>query len=236
MNMNKIRVVLADDQVLFVENLKFVLEKRAKDIAVTGVAQNGSEAIACVERQKPHIVLMDIRMPIMDGVEATRIIHQRFPDTQIIVLTTFDDDAYVHDALHYGAVGYLLKNIPPKELIASIRAVREGGVLISPQIARKLVDQVFQLTREKNKKAELSKESFNQQGLSNREKEILHLISKGYNNKEISNFLFIAEQTVKNYAHSIYSKIGARDRAQAIKMALDGEIQAQLKSDSTKLP
>lgn len=136
--MERIRVLLVDDQVLFVESLKTVLTTRAKDLSVVGVTHEGQEAVEAVERYQPDIVLMDVRMPKLNGVSATRIITERFPQTSVMILTTFDDDDFVYDALQNGAVGYLLKDIPPEELIASIRAIKQGAVLISPSVASKL--------------------------------------------------------------------------------------------------
>lgn len=226
--MDKIRVVLADDQVLFVENLRIVLETRAKDIKVVGIARDGIEAVECVNREHPNIILMDVRMPNMDGVEATRLIHNQCPDTQVMMLTTFDDDQYVHEALHNGAVGYVLKNISPLELITTIRAVNQGRVIISPAIAAKLVEGMPHAEREsidQSHTASTVPEGY--QELSKREKEVFALIARGYNNKEISEQLFVAEQTVKNYVHAVYQKIGARDRIQAVHIAqsLDSELQ-----------
>lgn len=215
---NKVRIVLVDDQLLFVESLKTVLENLAEDFQVVGMASNGVEAIHCVEQFQPQVVLMDVRMPEMDGVEATRRIHDRFPDVQIMMLTTFDDDEYVGEALKYGAAGYLLKNIPPAELISSIRAMVSGAVAIHPSIAASLVKKAYQ---EPPKQA-FSAESESLQWvaeLNRREKEILSLLAEGYNNHEISERAFIAEQTVRNYVHRIYNKMGVNDRGKAIILA-----------------
>ena len=133
------RVLLVDDQELFVRNLQIVLESRAGDIEVVGIARDGREALQRVRESKPDIVLMDVRMPVMDGVEATRLIHDRHPAIRVVMLTTFDDDEYVYHALEYGAVGYLLKSIPPDELFACIRAVAGGATLMSSTVKEKLV-------------------------------------------------------------------------------------------------
>lgn len=205
---DKIKLVLADDQVLFVESLKNILEMRTDDLKIIGIAYNGKEAVELLERKKPDIVLMDVRMPHMDGVEATRIIHSRYPDIKIIMLTTFDDDEYVHEALKYGAVGYLLKTIPPAELISSIHAVRFGTMQISPSVAKKLVEGI--------------KSAGKEQGplwlkyLSSREKEVLKMLVKGLQNKEIAERLYIAEQTVKNHLSIIYNKLDVHHRSEAI--------------------
>ncbi len=216
-NADKIRVLLVDDQTLFVESLKTVLRAKAKDITVVGVACQGDEAVALVAEHRPDVVLMDVRMPGMDGVEATRRIKARFPETRVLMLTTFDDDEYVLEAVKLGIVGYLLKDTPPAELITAIRAVCEGGVMISPKVAAKIVAQ-FANPSGKGAGAETETQgtAFD---LSNREKEVLRLLGRGFNNKEIAAQLFIAEQTVKNHISVIYSKLGVHDRLQAYRLA-----------------
>lgn len=221
--MAEIKIVLVDDQTLFVESLRTVLETRADDMRVVGVANDGNQAVEVVAETCPDVVLMDVRMPGMNGVESTKLIKERYPDIRVLMLTTFDDDQYVIEALRLGAVGYLLKNMPPAELISAIRAVYEGGVLISAQVANKLVGL---LTNPQNKTEEhhennLIRSLVNQ--LSSREKEILQLMAEGLDNKEIAKKLYIAEQTVKNYVSVIYSKLGVRDRVQASRMVLESE-------------
>jgi len=130
--MAEIQVLLVDDQVLFVQSLRTVLNTVAADIHVCGIALNGKEAVDFVSRQRPDVILMDVRMPVMDGVEATRIIHKEHPDISIMMLTTFDDDSYVVEALNEGAVGYILKDVPPEELIIAVRAIYSGKIIISP--------------------------------------------------------------------------------------------------------
>jgi DNA-binding NarL/FixJ family response regulator len=210
--MKKIRLLLVDDQVLFVESLKSVIETKTEDIEVVGIARNGEQAIEAVEKRTPDIVLMDVRMPIMDGVEATRRIHDKSPDVRILVLTTFDEDKYVMDAIRHGALGYLLKDIPPSELIAAIRAVNEGASLVSPALLTKIFgDRALSDTKE------IGQNELWHERLSNREMEILELVSEGYENRQIAEKLFIAEQTVRNYVSGIYAKIGVHSRLQAIK-------------------
>ncbi|HUJ76657.1 MAG TPA: response regulator transcription factor, partial [bacterium] len=136
--MEKIRVVIADDQSLVTQSFKVLLESAAEDIAVVGLAKDGREAAALVEKERPDLVLMDVRMPVMDGVQATALIHRAAPAVKIIMLTTFDDDSYVHEAIRAGAAGYLLKDISTEELVSSIRAVRHGAVLVSSSVAQKL--------------------------------------------------------------------------------------------------
>jgi DNA-binding NarL/FixJ family response regulator len=212
-------VLLVDDQMLFVESLKIVIGTRARDIEIVGIAHNGQEAIACIEKELPHIVLMDVRMPVLDGVEATRYIHEKYPQIRIIMLTTFDDDEYVHSALHHGAMGYLLKDILPSELIAAIRATNEGAAMISPAIISKLVDRMSAHPPEPaGAPAKEGHPPHLLQALSRREIEIYQLLSEGYDNKQIAERLYIAEQTVRNHVSAIYSKIGVHSRVQVMRM------------------
>ncbi len=210
---DKIRVLLADDQKLFTESIRTLIESYAEDIEIVAVATNGAEAVKLAQRFKPQVILMDVRMPEMNGVEATRRILAEFPSTRIMILSTFDEDEYVREALHLGAAGYLLKDISPAELIASIRAIKEGAVQISPSVATKLVDQLYR--REGAAPAQL--EWYD--ALSQREKEICAMIAKGHGNKQIARELSIAEQTVRNHVSSIYSKLGIKDRFQIIQLA-----------------
>lgn len=217
--MDKIKVLLVDDQFRFLKSLQNILQTRSEDIQVVGVASNGKIALDMVETLQPDIILMDVRMPEMNGVECTRLIRERFPKPRVLMLTTFDDDEYVIEALHYGAVGFLLKDVPPTELIAAIRAVYEGGVLIAPQVATKLVVKLRTPTFEEQSRANEPLRPAWLDDLSNREKEVLSLMAKGHDNKEIAKLLFIGEQTVKNYVSLIYCKLGVHDRVQATQMA-----------------
>ena len=220
--MNKIRVLLVDDQVLFVESLRTVLETRAEDFEVVGVALSGREAVQQVIEKQPDIILMDVRMPDMDGVEATRIIHEMYPDIHVLMLTTFDDDTYVVEALNHGAAGYVLKDMPPSELIVSLRAVCKGSIIISPQVANKLLKM-----REGDGKGDDASEPRSRppsdnsflRSLSRREIEILRLIGTGADNALIARKLSIAEQTVKNHVSVIYSKLHVHNRMQAMTLA-----------------
>jgi DNA-binding NarL/FixJ family response regulator len=195
----QIKLLLVDDQQLFSENLKLMVETLTEDIQVVGIAFDGQEALDIVEKTRPDIILMDVRMPGMDGVEATKILHQNHPEIKIVMLTTFLDDTYVEDALRFGAYGYLLKNIKSEDLIASLRAVYCGSVLLSPAILNKLVHQIDVDADQDNEYQEIINR------LGNREKEILNLIAAGYNNKKIADTLFISEPTVRNYISSIYA-------------------------------
>ncbi len=217
--MEKIKVLLVDDQILFVESLRMVLEKMTNDINVVGVAQNGREAIELASSLHPDVILMDVRMPEMNGVESARIIIERFAEIRVLMLTTFDDDEYIIEALKYGAAGYLLKNVPPEDLIAAIRVVFEGNMLIAPKVASKLVKKLVNNTEDKPSiDITLNFPDWLNQ-LSNREKEILSLVAQGFDNKEIAKKLYIGEQTVRNYVSIIYCKMGVKDRVLVAKMA-----------------
>ncbi len=213
--MDKIKILLVDDQILFIESLKAVLETLADDIKIINIAHTGLEAVKLVKKQIPDIILLDVRMPGMDGVETVKVLHKKYPQIKIMMLTTFDDDEYVHKALGYGAAGYLLKDVPPVDLINSIRALNHGTIQMSPQIMVKLMDtsgESSTVIDTKHASREIEK-------LSKREQEILFLVALNMENSEISDKIFIAEQTVKNHISSIYSKLGIHDRAAAIKLA-----------------
>jgi DNA-binding NarL/FixJ family response regulator len=213
--MSRVRVLLADDQALFVESLRTVIEKSAEDIEVVGVARNGAEAVEIQGRERADLVVMDVRMPVVDGVEAARLILERDPGARIVMLTTFEDDEYVKEALERGAVGYLLKDIPPAELIAAIRAAAGGAFLIAPSVARSLLKRAY--PRERGPREPLLPEWY--AGMSRREREIIECLVDGYSNKEIASLLSIAEQTVRNHISAIYDKMGAPDRSHAMRMA-----------------
>jgi DNA-binding NarL/FixJ family response regulator len=217
-------VLLADDQQLFSDNLKLMLETLSEDIRVTGIASNGREAVDLAEAQKPDIILMDVSMPEMDGVEATKTLHYKHPEIKIVMLTTFPDDTYVQEALHYGAYGYILKNMRSEDLIASIRAIARGAALFSPAILEKLLhkdDLKLESDREHNKYREIINR------LGNREREILNLVAKGYNNKKIADTIFVSEPTVRNYLSSIYAKVGTKDRMAVMSIAQKGTIEKE---------
>ncbi len=206
----KIRLLLVDDQRLFVQSLKTVLEALATDVDAISVAFDGREAIGKIEKEGYDIALMDVRMSGMDGVEAIKEIRKRKLPVRVIMLTTFNDDDYVYQALSYGAVGYLLKDISAEELISSIYAVRDGAVLISPSIARILVTK---------KKTDTDREACVDEDvpswwceLSRREREVLKVAIEGWSNQDIANKLFIARYTVRNHLSVIYSKLNVSDR------------------------
>ncbi len=223
-----IRLLLVDDQILFVETLRTVIEMKAGDIDVVGIAFNGEEAIRAAGEHCPDIILMDVRMPVMDGVMAAVEIHKNQPEIKIMMLTTFDDDSYVHDALEGGAVGYLLKNMPSEDLIHSIRAVNNGTLQISPDVAAQLVrrgsDHVAADADEPALDDAAEEIQYNIDHLSRREREILYLMSRGYDNTQIAGKLFLADQTVKNHITHIYGKLNIHDRMSAMKAARNSQL------------
>lgn len=207
-----IRIIIVDDQNLFVEGLQYIIEARASDITVVGTAKNGEEAIELVDAVRPDIVLMDVRMPAMDGVEATRIIHNRYPDTKILMLTTFADDEYVHAALGQGAIGYLLKNRPLAELITSIRGVNSGILQIDPEVAGAVFHKPDDRWQSQDEIEDLV------QTLTRREKEVLYLMLQAHDTKQIASSMSVAVQTVRNYVSSIYSKLQISNKMELVKM------------------
>ncbi len=222
MNTTPLKLLLVDDQDLIRESLLIVLDMDP-DIHVVGLAENGHIALKQCEEQQPDVVLMDIHMPVMDGVEATRQIKATWPQIRVIILTTFQEISYVVDALGAGAEGYLLKAIHPKDLAAGIKWVHQGGTLIPQDIARMLVQEARgasdHTSQSAGVKAVEEQTRTDTYGLSEREVQVLHCIADGLNNREIAEKLFLSEGTVKNYISSIYSKIDVRDRVQASKKA-----------------
>jgi DNA-binding NarL/FixJ family response regulator len=206
-------VLMVEDQKLFAESLRYVLQFRAEDLEITGIARNGREALDMIRARKPHLVLMDVRMPEMDGVQATRVIHEMYPDIKILMLSTFQDDDYVRQAVQYGAVGYLLKNIAPDEVAGAIRAVMAGIMQISPAVARSL------MRKESAAPAGVDDELTPiVEGLTKREREVLALIAAANENQEIARTLGVSEQTARNYVHNLYSKLGVSNRTQLQKL------------------
>jgi DNA-binding NarL/FixJ family response regulator len=205
----KLRVLLVDDQQLMREGLRTLLEME-ESITVVGEAADGAAAVRAVEELAPDVVLMDIRMPKMDGVEATRRIRARMPEAKILVLTTFDEDELVFEAVRAGARGYLLKDVSGAELAAAVRTIAGGGAALQPTVARKVMDAFARLAQPGP-----GPERHLVEPLSGRERAVLGLLARGLSNKEIAERLFLAEGTVKNHVSTILSKIDARDRTQA---------------------
>ncbi|WP_138500778.1 response regulator [Nostoc sp. PA-18-2419] len=205
----KIKVLLVDDQSLIRQGLRALLELEP-DLEIVGEAQNGEEAINLVTEFQPDVVLLDIRMPVMDGVAATREIQKRFPKTKILVLTTFDDHEYVSAAIESGAMGYLLKDTPSEELAVAIRAVYKGYTQLGPGIVKKLLTQFSKPAPTQSPPVPSTLTE-----LTPREKEVLRLIATGASNREIAQELYISEGTVKNHVTNILNRLNLRDRTQA---------------------
>jgi DNA-binding NarL/FixJ family response regulator len=210
---DKIRILLVDDQALFREGLRLALSTYA-DIVVVGEAGNGQEGVAQAQALRPDVTLMDLRMPILDGVAATRQIKAALPDCQVIVLTTFDDDEAVFEGLRAGAVGYLLKDVSLDKLAEAVRAAARGESFLQPAIAAKVVAEFARLGASGATAAPNQNQTL-PEPLSERELEVLACLSQGASNKEIAAQLFIAEGTVKNHITNILGKLGVTDRTQA---------------------
>jgi DNA-binding NarL/FixJ family response regulator len=205
-----IRLLLADDQVLFVNSLRDVLEMKDPELEVRGVVYNGQDAVEFLRAKRGvDVAILDIRMQPMDGVEAARIIHEEFPGVKIIMLTTFDDDAYVRNALGVGASGYLLKDMLPQNFIAAIKAVSQGSTWLAQSAT-----QAMMRGGRRDTPAWFAE-------LTDKERDALRLLSLGWNNEEISAELRLGKQTVKNYVHGIYDKMGVRDRMQAMRVCME---------------
>jgi DNA-binding NarL/FixJ family response regulator len=204
-----IRLLLVDDQALFREGLRTLLSIYP-DLDIVGEAANGQEALQQVQDLQPDVVLMDLRMPVLDGVTATRKLKELRPSSRVIILTTFDDDEHVFDGLRAGAVGYLLKDVSSEKLVEAIRTTARGESFLQPNIAAKLVAEFARLEETPSPPAQELVEP-----LSARELEILALVAAGASNKEIAAELFITEGTVKNHVTNILGKLGVRDRTQA---------------------
>jgi DNA-binding NarL/FixJ family response regulator len=211
-----IKVLLADDQTLIRQGIRLLLEIEP-DIQVVGQAANGLEALQQVESIHPDVVLMDVRMPEMDGVEATRAISARFPDVKVIILTTFEDDETVFEGLKAGARGYLLKDISSEEMAQAVRRVAAGEALIEPRLTRKVLAEFSRLATASDQHApSRTAPDGLVVSLTEREREVLNALAHGLSNREIAEQLVITEGTVKNHVSSLIDKLGVRDRTQAI--------------------
>jgi len=210
MNAQNIKVMIADDQELIRESLSIVLGTNA-DMTVTGLAGNGRELLRLIEKNPPDVVLMDVRMPELDGVEATRAVKERWPAVRIIILTTFDDDEYVFNALKYGASGYLLKGVSVPELSAAIRTVAQGGAMINPGVAAKVVKFFNRMAQSSPAASEEEKDA---DILNRTERNIALLVGRGLSNKEIAAKLALSDGTVRNGLSAALAKLDLRDRTQ----------------------
>jgi len=212
-----INLAIVDDQGILREGLKFMFSKN-KDINVVGTGENGREAYELCKEYYVDVMLLDIKMPIMDGVEATKLIKRDFPHVNIIILTTFNDDEFIFDALKHGASGYLLKDATMEKIEEAIKDAYKGGVSIQPDVAKKMVAMLHQISSEK---IEVDKRV---DDLTEREKDILRSLGEGKSNKEISECLYISEGTVKNHITSILGKLDLRDRTQLALFAVKNNI------------
>lgn len=211
-----IKVLLVDDQEILTQGLKMLLDTQ-DDIKVIGQSNNGQLALVMAREAKPDVVLMDIQMPMMNGIEALKIMNEAQPNIKVIMLTTFHDDRYISDALHNGATGYLLKDSKPMEIAEAIRTVYRGDALISPQVASKLIELFNKQSLSTENKESLA-------NLTERERDIVKCVGQGMNNKEISAVLFISEGTVKNHLTKILEKLSLRDRTQLAIYALKNDL------------
>lgn len=205
-----IKVLIADDQELIRESLKIVLGANP-DMEVCGLAGDGHQVLDVIKKEKPDVILMDIRMPGMDGVECTRLVKEKYPDIYVIILTTFDDDEYVYGALKHGASGYLLKGTSMKELSEAIHTVVSGKAMINPEITNKVV-KLFNQMAKSNYTIQVDEKQT--KDLTKAEWKVIQKIGCGFSNKEIAADLFLSEGTVRNYLSSILGKLELRDRTQ----------------------
>ena len=205
------KILLCDDQAVIRDGLEMLLNLE-KDFQVVGSAQDGSEAVELAAQKQPDLILMDLKMPIMNGIEATREIRAKFPNIKILVLTTYDDDEWVFDAIRAGASGYLLKDTPRQKIIEAIRGTVDGKSFVDPAVAGKLLNQVA--SRQTQPTSILTEK------LTERELDVLRLIAKGINNSEIAAQLHLSEGTVRNHVSAILEKLGVSDRTQAAVIAI----------------
>jgi DNA-binding NarL/FixJ family response regulator len=213
-----IRVLLADDQELLRFGYRTILSQEM-DIEVVAEAGDGDRAVTLAEQLKPDVVLMDIRMPTMDGITATRQIVVAQSSVRVLAITTFDLDEYAFGVLHAGASGFLLKDVRPAELAAAIRTVVAGDAVVSPRITRRLLDQYAHLLRHPALEPDPAQPGL--ASLTDREREVMVAVAEGLSNAEIAAQLFVAEATVKSHVGRILSKLGLRDRVQAVVLAYE---------------
>jgi DNA-binding NarL/FixJ family response regulator len=208
-----IRVLVADDQALMRGGFRMILDAQ-DDIEVVGEAIDGRDAVQQYRRSSPDVVVMDVRMPAMDGIEATRRLTAADPPARVLILTTFDLDEYVYEALRAGASGFLLKDRPPEELVAAVRVVAAGEALIAPSVTRRLIEEFARRPASPRPPEGLA-------DLTDRERDVLVLMARGRSNAEIAVDLFIAETTVKTHVGHVLAKLRLRDRAQAVVVAYE---------------
>lgn len=209
--MNEIRVLIADDDAHIRTSLRLLVEDEP-DMTVSAVAADGTEAVESILKHQPHVALMDVRMPRMTGLEAAGILAAQQSTTRLVMLTTFDMDDYVYQALRHGASGFLLKNAPLPDILKAIRTAHEGNALLAPEVTRRLIDRFTLRPAAHHRISELTV----------RERETLVLIGQGASNNEIATALFLTRTTVRTYVSRILTKLGARDRAQLVVIAYEG--------------
>ena len=212
-----VRVVIADDQAMVRAGFRSLLNDEP-DIEVVGEAGNGEQAVDAVVRFKPDVALIDIRMPIMDGLEATRRIVESGSATRIIILTTFDLDEYVYNGLRAGASGFLLKEASPEQLIAAIHVVAEGEAVLAPTVTRRVVEAFNQLPARQEELHDAL------ETLTAREREVLTLLARGYSNAELAEHLVVSEATAKTHVRHVLGKLGLRDRVHAVVFAYESAL------------
>ncbi len=214
-----LRVLIVDDQALVRAGFRMILEAE-QDIEVVGEAADGIEAIAEAGRLEPDVVLMDVRMPELDGIEATRrLLSNGAVETKVVMLTTFDMDEYVYDALRAGASGFLLKDVPPEQLVDGIRSVANGDALLAPSITRRLIEEFVRAAPAQGNARPAGLDE-----LTAREVEVLQLIARGLSNAEIAKELFVSETTVKTHVAHVLMKLDLRDRVQAVVLAYESGV------------
>ncbi|MGH9152619.1 MAG: response regulator [Acidimicrobiales bacterium] len=225
-----IRVVIADDEALVRCGLRMILENQ-EDIEVVGEAEDGSQAVALARGLRTDLVLMDVRMPGIDGIEAARRVVAGPHTTRVLMLTTFDRDEYVYEAMKAGASGFLLKSVPPEQLVAAVRIAAAGDALLAPAITRRLIEDFVRRPPPGRRVPDRLTE------LTERERDVLRLIAQGHSNTEIAESLYLGEGTVKTHINRIFRKLDLRDRAQAVVLAYEtGLVQPGQHGPSPKQP
>lgn len=221
--MKGIKLLLVDDQELIRESLQIILNMDP-EMEVLGLAENGQTAIDLLEHTKPNVILMDINMPILNGIDATRHIKKNWPEIRIIMLTTFQEIEHVKEALSIGAEGYLLKAIHPHDLISGIKLIHRGGTLLPQNLAKLLIEQLNDAMFLKQPTLPIENEKAEKYRLSERELQVLQLLALGLSNRNIAERLFLSEGTVKNYVSSLYSKLDVKDRLEAVLKAKEDHL------------